>query len=93
MTVKPSGSNDGWDVEYVSEVSEKAPTRLAGAEANSGRVIAGDEKATSSRGLVNSIGWGVRTSIAVELSRRHSDGACIGQEVQDIDASELSANP
>lgn len=93
MTVSPSGSNDRWDVECVSEVSEKVPTHLAGAEANSGWAIAGDEKVMSSRGLANSIGWGVWTNIMVELSRRHSDGASIGQEVQDIDSSELSANP
>lgn len=93
MTVNPSGSNDRWDVECVSEISEKAPTHLAGAEANSGWVIAGDEKAMSCKGLANSIGWGIWTNIMVELSRRHSDGAGIRQEVQDIDALELSANP
>lgn len=57
-TVKPSGSNDRWDVGCVGEVSEKAPTHLAGADANSGWLIAGDEKPMGSRGLENSMGWG-----------------------------------
>lgn len=66
MTVKPLESNDRWDVEYVSEVSEKAQTRLAGAEANSGWEIAGDEKATRSRGL------GIPSDGEYELTSRWS---------------------
>lgn len=69
MTVRPSGSDDRWDVECVSEVSEKSPTHLAGAEANSGRLTAGDEKAMGSRGLASSLGWGVLTNTTEELSR------------------------
>lgn len=74
MTVRPSGSDDRWGVECVSEVSEKSPTHLAGAEANSGRLTAGDEKAMGSRGLASSFGWGVLTNTTEELSRRHNGG-------------------
>lgn len=74
MTVNPAGSNDRWMCGVSREVPENLLTCLARPDADSGWLIAGDEKARAAEVSQAWLDGEYRLNILEELSRRHSDG-------------------
>lgn len=74
VTVNPAGSNDRWMCGVSREVPENLLTCLARPDADSGWLIAGDEKARVAEVSQAWLDGEYRLNILEELSRRHSDG-------------------